>query len=86
MKANLLLVLILFNFLLNQSQALKCDEETIDHCTKCGTGQNSDSCSTCDNKYFQFFNNLLCLPCNDPTYGQIGCEGNCDGTNYAKSL
>ena len=71
--------------MLNQSQALKCDEETIDHCTKCGTGQNSDSCSTCDNKYFQFFNNLLCLPCNDPTYGQIGCEGNCDGTNYAKS-
>ena len=85
MKVNLLLVLILINFLLNPSQALKCSEETIDHCTQCDTGENSDTCSSCENKYFQFFNNLLCLPCNDPTFGQIGCEGNCEGTNYIKT-
>ena len=85
MKVNYLLLLLLFNFLLNPIQGLKCAERTIDHCTKCDTGENSDSCSICEDKYFQFFNNLLCLPCNDSTYGQIACEGNCDGTDYKKT-
>ena len=76
MKVALLLILNLFNSLLNSSQALKCHEETIDHCTKCDTGENSDSCSSCESKYFLFFNNLLCLPCDNPEFGQIGCKGN----------
>ena len=54
MKVALLLILNLFNSLLNSSQALKCHEETIDHCTKCDTGENSDSCSSCESKYFLF--------------------------------
>ena len=85
MEAKFLLLLILFNFLLNPSHSLKCAEETIDHCNKCDTGENSDSCSICEDKYFQFFNNLLCLPCNDSTYGQIGCIGKCSGTNYIET-
>ena len=32
MEAKFLLLLILFNFLLNPSHSLKCAEETIDHC------------------------------------------------------
>ena len=28
--------------------------------------------------------NLFCLPCNDPIYGNVGCIGNCDGSNYLK--
>lgn len=85
MKANILLPLLLFCAFLNSIQALTCDGKTIDHCIKCDTGENSDSCSTCDSGYFQFFNNLLCMKCNDPIYGQIGCEGNCDGTNYLEA-
>ena len=75
MKANFLLLLVLFNFLLNPCHDLKCSEETIDHCTKCDAGENSDGCLTCEDKYFQFFNNLLCLLCNDSTYGQIAYVG-----------
>ena len=86
MKINFLLILVLIISLSNSNQSSKCAEETIDHCTQCGTGENSDSCSTCENNYFQFFNNLLCLSCNDPTYGQIGCEGNCNNTYFRKNL
>ena len=86
MKINFLLILVLLISLSNSNQSSKCAEETIDHCTQCGTGENSDSCSTCENNYFQFFNNLLCLSCNDPTYGQIGCEGNCNNTYFRKNL
>ena len=67
MKANFLLILLLFNFLQNASQA------TIENCLE----ENSETCTKCKDKYFQFFHNLFCLSCDDPTYGQIGCEGNC---------
>ena len=86
MHVNFILTLIFFNSLLNSGQASsKSDSKKIDHCLEYNTGENSDSCSICEDKYFQFFNNLFCLPCNDTTYGQIGCEGKCDGTNYKKT-
>ena len=74
--------LILFSVLIwisCKSDTLKCGEEEIENCSKCGEG---DTCSVCKDKHFQFFNNLLCLPCNDPIYGDAGCIGNCDGSNY----
>ena len=86
MHVNFILTLIFFNSLLNSGQASsKSDSKKIDHCLEYNTRENSDSCSICEDKYFQFFNNLFCLPCNDTTYGQIGCEGKCDGTNYKKT-
>ena len=84
MKATLLLVFFLFNQISIYQDSI-CDGKAINHCTKCNSGENSDSCAICENKYFPFFNNLLCLPCNDSIYGQIGCEGNCDGSNYIKT-
>ena len=85
MKALLLLVFLLFNQISSSQDFVECDGKTINHCTKCNSGENSDSCAVCENKYFPFFNNLICLPCNDSIYGQIGCEGNCDGSNYIKT-
>ena len=84
-KVTLLLILALFNSIFPSREVFKCGEEVIDHCTKCNTGENSDSCEKCEDKYFPFFNDLLCLPCNDSTYGQIGCQGNCDGSNYVET-
>ena len=77
--------ILLLNIVLAAEYARKCGDEVIDHCTKCNTGENSDNCEKCEDKYFPFFNNLLCLPCNDSTYGQIGCQGNCDGSNYVET-
>ena len=85
MKVVLLFILFLSNIIIISNESLNCDGEIIDHCKKCNTGENSDSCAECEDKYFLFFNNLLCLPCNDLTYGQIGCDGNCDGSDYAQT-
>ena len=82
MKTNLLLVLFLSNIILISNSEVECDGNVINHCSKCKTGDDSDTCTICDDKYFLFFNDLLCIPCNDPTYGQIACEGNCDGSNF----
>ena len=63
------------------TKELQCEDEKIEHCTKCNTGNDSDSCSSCEDKYFPFFNNLLCYPCNDSLFGQEGCIGKCNSTN-----
>ena len=44
--------------------------------------RKGDTCIECKSKYFLFFNNLLCLACDDKIYGQVGCGGNCDSSNY----
>ena len=77
-------ILIASFFILTKE--LQCEDENIEHCTKCNTGDDSDSCSSCEDKYFPFFNNLLCYPCNDSLYGQEGCIGKCNSTNitYAR--
>ena len=82
MKAIILLVILLSNIILISNSEVECDGTKIEHCSKCNTGDVSDSCASCDDKHFLFFNDLLCIPCNDSTYGQIGCEGNCDGSDY----
>ena len=85
MKINLLLVLLLFNLLFASESATICGGKVIDHCIKCFSGLSSDSCELCEDKYFPIYNGLSCVPCNDSTYGQIGCEGKCDGSNYAQT-
>ena len=61
---------------------MKCGDEVIENCEKCGTGDKKNTCAQCKDKHFPFFNNLFCIPCDDPLYGQVGCGGNCDATNY----
>ena len=80
----ILLILLSLNFMI-YIQAIKCDENTIEHCIECNSGENAGSCSKCENKYFLFFNNLICLRCNDSKYGQIACFGTCDGTNLVEN-
>ena len=80
----LLLILLHLNIII-YIEPIKCDENTIEHCIECDSGENSGSCSKCENKYFLFFNILICLRCNDNLYGQIGCSGNCDRTNLVEN-
>ena len=75
------LIFFLSTFFFISNEELQCEDEKIEYCTKCNTGDDSDSCSTCEDKYFPFFSDLLCYPCNDSLYGQEGCIGKCNSTN-----
>lgn len=85
MLRKIIISYFLLSILITLIFTLKCDEEEIDNCIECGIGENSGTCSKCKDMHFLFFNNLLCLPCDDPLYGQIRCGGNCDGTNYQET-
>ena len=39
----------------------------------------------CESEHFPILENLLCLPCNDSYYGQIGCKGECDSSDFSNS-
>ena len=82
MKTLLLLVLSFLNSVLASETGAICGGKTIPHCTKCSS---RDTCEMCEEKYFLIPNGLSCVACNDSTYGQIGCEGNCDGSDYSKT-
>ena len=85
MRLILLLLLLLSNILFVSNESITCDNRTIDHCISCGTGDYSDTCSKCEPNYFPFMGYYFCLPCNDSTYGIIGCEGNCEPINITSS-
>ena len=72
-----MLIYTLLDLLFIQSLALKCGEEEIKNCKRCGEDDQVNTCEECEDKYFLFMNNLYCMPCADPYYGQDGCEGNC---------
>ena len=59
------------------SYTLKCQENEIENCIKCETGDNSDKCSICQEKYFLALNGEVCIKCDDPHYGMVGCSGTC---------
>ena len=66
----------------------KCKRHNIENCEiygKDSDGKEIDICIKCKDNYFLFYNNLYCLPCNDSLYGQVGCEGNCDASNYLQT-
>jgi len=85
MSRNFILYFITI-ILYNSINCLNCGgEQEIPHCSQCGTGNDNYKCISCEDKYFLFAHNLMCMRCNDPTYGQIGCGGNCDGSNYEKT-
>ena len=70
-----------FLIFLTQIINFKCFENTIKNCEVIDE-INQNRCEKCEDKHFLFFNNLLCLPCDDKYYGQIGCDGNCDSSRY----
>ena len=62
---------------------LQCGNEDIEYCAECHTDINS--CKRCEKNYFLFFNNSLCIPCNDSIYGQFGnikCNRTCEEGYY----
>ena len=59
-------------------QKYTCEDEDDGNCQK----EEIKKCKICNDKYFPFLKGLLCLPCDDEIYGNIGCGGNCDGSNY----
>ena len=75
-------LLLLFFHLIVSVQNLTCGDEDIDHCLECGTGDKVDSCAKCEDNYFLFLSDVLCLPCDHHIYGQVGCGGKCTKKNY----
>ena len=69
-----------FFILLIQIIIINCFFNTIPNCVS--FDNNTNSCAKCDDNYFPLFHNLFCIPCDDQDYGQIGCDGNCDGSNF----
>ena len=82
MLNNIIKVFIIINILFTSLISLVCNNRNINHCIKCGTGNYSDTCDQCEDKYFPLFKNMICLKCNDSNYGQIACEGNCVASKY----
>ena len=86
MKAIILILFtLIFNPFLVKADNLKCGDQEIENCKVCGQGEASDSCATCQAEHFPVLDNLLCLSCEDPIYGQVGCKGECDGKDYSNS-
>ena len=85
--ANKLKLYLIISILIVSSISLKCGEEEIEHCLQCETGENINSYTLCEDKYFPIMSNIVCLPCNDPLYGNYGCKGKCSiaGNNYQES-
>ena len=64
---------------------LQCGDENIEHCAECNTKTDKNSCKRCEKNYFLFFDNSLCVPCNDNEYRQFGnfqCNGVCEEGYY----
>ena len=83
MRKRFFIFCCLFILVINKTSVLKCGEEQIDNCLECGKGELSNTCAKCKDKYFLFFHNLYCVACNNSTYGQVGCGGNCDGSRFS---
>ena len=80
-KYSLLIIFLYLNIInISLEEALVCGDNTINNCIECSS---ADTCSSCEDYYFLTINGISCLPCNDPIYGQINCEGKCDGQLYA---
>ena len=73
------LIIILTLFLFQFIFTLKCGDEEIKNCEICSTAEGEiGTCAKCEDNYFQFLFNYLCLPCDHKTYGDVGCQGNCN--------
>ena len=77
MKNAKIFIVLISTFLFLKIYTLRCEEEEIENCLKCGTGENSNRCDQCEDNYFPFLFNYLCLPCDHMQYGDSGCLGKC---------
>ena len=84
-KLNFIILICIINLLLIRGKFLTCGEEQINNCKECGKDSQSNSCTTCQVEHFPLLENLLCIPCDDPIYGQAGCEGECDSSKYSQT-
>ena len=75
-KTTIILIFSLLISIIVSNDELKCDGKLIKHCIECDSGQ---LCAKCEDKYFLYYDNKKCIPCNSTEYEQIGCEGNCEG-------
>ena len=82
MKVNSLLILLLFCSIISSNEQINQDEREVEHCIEYNTIEKSKICLKCEDKYFLYYFNNSCIPCNDSFYGDIGCEGNCVGSEY----
>ena len=72
------LIIILFLSLFHHIFNLQCGEEYIEHCEICSNNAGEiGTCAKCEDNYFPFLSNYLCLPCEHKIYGAPGCKGNC---------
>ena len=78
-------MLLVYLYLVIFISCKTCGEEDIDNCSTCGLNERSDQCDSCDDKYFPFLSDALCLPCDHYLYGNIGCGGKCDSSKYAET-
>ena len=74
---NIYFVYIILLYLLALSYNLKCKDNEIENCIQCETGENSDKCLVCQDKYFLALNGEVCIKCDDSYYGMVGCSGTC---------
>ena len=85
-KTIFLFVLALLNLSTVLGESTNFTEKTIEHCILNYTKEENSEifyfCQTCEKGYFPFLGNKICLPCNDSEYGQIGCVGNCNASNF----
>ena len=77
-------MLLLYLYLAIFISCNTCGEEDIDNCATCGLNDKSDQCGLCEDKYFPFLSNVLCLPCDHYYFGNIGCGGKCDSSKYSE--
>ena len=66
----------------NHLKIFVCRDVTIQNCESIKKEKDQNICVKCKDKHFLFFNDLYCFACNDSYYGQIGCGGNCNSSNY----
>ena len=78
-------MLLLYFYLAIFISCKTCGEEEIDNCATCDINEDLDLCQKCEDKYFPFLSNLLCLPCDHYLYGNIGCGGKCDSSKYEQT-
>lgn len=84
-KVHILIFQLFLIFVLVNGQIKQCGLEPINNCQECSVNSEYDSCKLCKENHFSLMENLLCIPCNDTLYGQIGCKGNCDASDYSKT-
>ena len=81
----LIIFLLILKLSMIKANSIKCGDKEIDNCKVCGQGEESESCATCEVEHFPVLDNLLCFACDDSIYGQVGCKGECDSSEYSKS-